>query len=236
METKRVFSLKLNEEHMGKQASLTAARLDSPSDFSPTPLAKALHGKINLLAFQSAFCPSQRLPSVKHDGGSYQQTGPEQPEGKSCSLKAFKCCYIFKTTYWRGELFPTPPSPEAQPLRLPGNLSRKHVANSNCATETSRPVLRQEMVSARSYVGRGGMGKLIGLHVLVWGTAWLLGHLGGGLCSQLGGGGSRGWSELETRVRWGWVLLTLKTVPWEDTASALGELLPIWWAHDVFRQ
>lgn len=84
---------------------------------------------------------SQRLPSVSHDGGSNQQTGPEQPEGESCSLKAFKCCYIFKTTYWRGELFPTPPSPEAQPLRLPGNLSRKHVANSNHAMETSRSVL-----------------------------------------------------------------------------------------------
>lgn len=124
VETKSVLSLTQQTEW---QISLITASLkDSP----PTPLMekpsreKSIPRPLNLPSARVRGCQAWSLTGTPIT----KQTGPERPEGESCSLKAFKCCYILKATYWRGELFSTPPSPEAQPLRLPGNLSRKHVA------------------------------------------------------------------------------------------------------------
>lgn len=144
VETRNLFSL-THEWRADGKVSLT------DHCFPQWFLSHAPHGKPSTKKKKkkSIFWPLN-LPSVLMRGCQAQSimgtpiaklTGPEWPEGESCSLKAFKCCYIFTTTYWRGELFSTPPSPEAQPLRLPGNLSRKHVANSNQVIETSGSVI-----------------------------------------------------------------------------------------------
>ena len=124
VETKSVLSL---TQQTG-EANLTDHRF--PKDSPPMALMekpsreKSIPQPLNLPSVQVGGCQARSLTGAPIT----KQTGPGWPEGDSCSLKAFKCCYILKATYWRGELFSTPPSPEAQPLRLPGNLSRKHVA------------------------------------------------------------------------------------------------------------
>lgn len=83
--------------------------------------------KTSVLPFQPAFCQSQ------------SKQGLSIREG--CSLLASDCGSICKATYQRGESFCSSFPRSTQSLRLPGNLARKHVANSKHAIETSAFVI-----------------------------------------------------------------------------------------------